>query len=281
MNSTDARKRLLRACYSVMVPIARFLLRSGVGFKEFADVSRMAFVDVASRDYGLRGRPTNISRVAAMTGIGRKEVSRLRSVPVRHDHGVRAELGPLSDVLQRWHTDEAYLDRQGLPRPLPMRAFERLVRVCAGDIPSGAIKVELIRCGSVREDKKGRLCALRRGVVPADLDEKLITAMVFGLRGLASTIAFNTSVNELGPKGRIERFCLSDEMTEECIRAMHPVLRERIQAFADQMTDLIAQPLPATGGRRIGVGIYYYEDDQPEDSSFEPPKGGPRHPSGS
>jgi hypothetical protein len=280
MNSTNTRERVLRACYSVMVPIARFLLRSGVGFKEFADVSRMAFVNVASRDYGLRGRLTNISRVAAMTGIGRKEVTKLRSAPARYDHSVRVQVGPLSDVLQRWHTDRAYIDKRGRPKVLHLPAFERLVRVCAGDIPPGAIKVELIRCGSIREDPKGRLHALRRGVVPIELDEKLIAGMVFGLRGLASTIAFNTSTNELGAAGRIERFCLSDEMTEESIRAMHPVLREQIQAFADQMTDLIAQPPPATGGRRIGVGIYYYEDDQREECSFESPEGTPRHSGG-
>ena len=267
MSSANSRERLLRACFAFMLPVARFLLRGGVGFKEFAEVSQMAFVDIASRDYGLRGRPTNISRVAAMTGIGRKEVTRLRRLRKEYDNNnLRVELGPLSDVLQRWHTDRAYLDKQGRPRPLPMRgrhsSFESLVRVCAGDIPPGAIKVELIRCGSIEEDKEGRLHALRRGVVPADLDEKLITAMVFGLRSLASTIAYNTSANHLGPTGRIERFCLSDVMTEECIRALHPILRNRIQTFADEMTDLVAQPVPATDGRRIGVGIYYYEDDQ-------------------
>ena len=249
MSSANTRERLLRACFAFMLPVARFLLRGGVGFKEFAEVSQMAFVDVASRDYGLRGRPTNISRVAAMTGIGRKEVTRLRRLRKEYDNNnLRVELGPLSDVLQRWHTDRAYLDKQGRPRPLPMRgrhsSFESLVRVCAGDIPPGAIKVELIRCGSIEEDKEGRLHALRRGVVPADL------------------IAYNTSANHLGPTGRIERFCLSDVMTEECIRALHPILRNRIQTFADEMTDLVAQPIPATDGRRIGVGIYYYEDDQ-------------------
>jgi hypothetical protein len=265
MNTSNTRGRLLLACYSLMVPIARFLLRSGVGFKEFAEVSRIAFVEVASTDFGLRGRATNVSRVAAMTGIGRKEVKRLRGIRAEYDENLRVELSPLSDVLQRWHTDRTYLDRSGRPRLLRMQSrgasFESLVKLCAGDIPAGAIKVELIRSGSVEEDAKGRLRALRRQVVPADLDEKLITGIVFGLRGHASTVAFNTSVNNLGLAGRIERFCLSDPMPEQAIRVMHPVLRQRIQAFADEITDLVAQPSRTPTGRRVGVGVFYYEDD--------------------
>jgi hypothetical protein len=248
-----------------MLPIARFLLRSGVGFKEFAEVSRIAFVEVASTDYGLRGRPTNISRVAAMTGIARKEVRRLRSIRTGYEETLRVEVGPLSDVLQRWYTDDKYVDRNGRPRPLKMQgrspSFRGLVKLCAGDIPAGAIKVELIRSGSVVEDRKGMLHAVRRQVVPADLDEKLITGIVFGLRGHAATVAFNTSVNNLGTAGRIERFCLSDRIAEQSIAEMHPVIRHRVQTFADEMTDLIAEPRRSPRGRRVGVGIFYYEDE--------------------
>jgi len=265
MNTANTHNRLMRACYSFMVPIARLLLRSGVGFKEFAEVSRIAFVEVASRDYGLRGRPTNLSRIAAMTGIPRKQVKRLRNVHVGYEDDIRVELGLLNDILELWYTDGDYLDREGRPKPLPMHgprvSFASLVKACAGDLPAGAVRVELIRFGSAEEDAKGRLRPCRRGIVPEGLEDKLITAMVFGLRGLASTVAFNTSVTRLGTAGRIERFCLSDTIAEKSIGAMHSVLREHVQAFADQMTDLLAQPERSSGGRRIGVGVFYYEDD--------------------
>ena len=66
------------AFFVVLKPIARILLRYGIGFREFAEVAKSAFVDVATAEYGIRGRPTNISRVAVMTGLTRKEVRRLR-----------------------------------------------------------------------------------------------------------------------------------------------------------------------------------------------------------
>jgi hypothetical protein len=250
-----------------MVPVARFLLRSGVGFSEFAEVSRMAFIDVAGRDYGLRGRPTNVSRVAAMTGISRKEVKRLRSLKHHYTESLRVELSPLSDVLQRWFTDKSYLNAKGRPKALGMRggrvSFPALVKACAGDLPVGAIRFELIRCGAISEDSRGLLHAHRRTVIPAGQDEKLVSSMVFNLRALASTIAFNTGSPNLGTAGRVEIFCESEAVPERVIGENRPVLRERITTFINGVDDFFAglERGEAGVGRRIGVGVFYYEDD--------------------
>ncbi len=65
------KQQVLDAFLLLMRPIVRILLRYGVGYREFAEVTKTAFVDVSSSDFGLRGRPTNISRVAVMTGLTR------------------------------------------------------------------------------------------------------------------------------------------------------------------------------------------------------------------
>jgi len=50
----------------------------------------------------------------------------------------RARAGVVLLVLQGWITDPAYHDRDGVPKPLPMRggdvSFEGLVRRFAGDV---------------------------------------------------------------------------------------------------------------------------------------------------
>jgi hypothetical protein len=268
MTNTSTRTRLLRACHAFLVPVARFLLRNGISFREFSEISRIAFVEVAGNDYGIRGRPTNISRVSAMTGIGRKEVSRLRKLEKAYPDP-RVELSPLSDILQRWYTDVAYLGADGKPRVLRYNSgrasFVELVKQCAGDLPAGAIKVELIRCGAVSEDSDGRLVAERRYVTPEGLNEKLITGMSFNLRGLASTIAFNTSqlARSAEDFGRIERFIESDPLSELGIAALRGQLRQQISTFANGVDDFLSRGERSnlTSGRRIGVGVYYYEDD--------------------
>jgi len=266
MSDTNIRARLLHACYSFMVPVARFLLRSGISFTEFSEVARMAFVEVASRDYGLRGRTTNVSRVAAMTGISRKEVKRLRGL--KHEYtDPRVELSPLSDVLQRWFADKAYLNAKGKPKALRMHgaraSFSALVREGAGDLPAGAIRFELVRCGAIFEDSRGLLHAHRRTVIPVGQDEKLVSSMVFNLRALASTIAFNTGSADPQSLKRVEMFCESEAIPERVIGSTRPVLRERITEFFTGVDNFFAglERAETGAGRRIGVGVFYYEDD--------------------
>jgi hypothetical protein len=261
---TFDRKQLLKACYSFIVPVARFLLRSGISFREFSELGRLAFVHVAREDYGIRGRPTNLSRVAAMTGISRKDVRRVQLLADEYAEDPRVQLSPLGDVLQHWCTSPDFIDEAGQPRPLPLsgtaNCFDDLVHSCGGDLPAGAIKVELLRCGVVSEDADGRLIVKRREIVPKDFDERLITSLAFSLRGLATTIAFNTDPGRKVP-GRIERFVQSNYLTEESRELLAATIRDRITTFTEDMDDLLSEgSIQQNSGRRVGIGVFYHED---------------------
>ena len=71
-------RNVLSACRLWLKPVARWLLRSGVTWKEFAELARSAFVDTAFEEFGIRGRPTNVSRVALLTGLSRRSAVALR-----------------------------------------------------------------------------------------------------------------------------------------------------------------------------------------------------------
>jgi hypothetical protein len=73
------KQQVLNAFLLVLRPVVKILLRYGISFSEFAETAKIAFVDVSTSDFGIRGRPTNISRVAVMTGLTRKEVRRIRT----------------------------------------------------------------------------------------------------------------------------------------------------------------------------------------------------------
>lgn len=259
------RKRILAACYSFLVPIARFLLRSGVSFREFADIARVAYVHVATEDYGIRGRPTNISRVAAMTGIARKDVKRVRTLGGFYLEDPRRQLSPLGDVLQAWCTNPNYLDDEGQPRKIPYSgsdvSFERLVQISAGDVPVGALKVELLRFGAVIEDEHGTLRVVRREIVPKDVDERLFTSLAFSLKALATTIAYNTDP-ESAASPRIERFVQSGLLTLDSRQRLQRMITARIVDFTEEIDDAFSSGdlTDEERGRRIGVGVYFHED---------------------
>ena len=78
MNS-DVQIRLLRAVHACMRPIARILLRSGITYRQFADIAKLAFVQEAFSEPERTGAKTNISRVAVQTGMSRKDVARVEA----------------------------------------------------------------------------------------------------------------------------------------------------------------------------------------------------------
>ena len=260
------RERILAACYQFLQPIARFLLRSGISYREFEVAVKRAFVSVAAVDYGLRGRPTNISRISAMTGIPRKEVRRWRNSMEDSPVQPWVRLGPPGDLLHGWFTDAQFQDESGRALPLPYdegnESFCELARRYAGDIPPGALRSELERLGIIEETTDGRLRPLQRHVVPSEFDEKLLTSLSFNLYALATTIAHNSNPTRHGP-GHIERF-----VNNECIPIserpeVRAELRRRIQAFSEEIDDFLAakEDLSQRSDRSVGMGVYYYEKE--------------------
>ena len=264
--SETARDRILTACYSFLVPVARFLLHRGLSYREFEEIARTAYVKVATDEYGIRGRPTNASRVAAMTGIPRKDVTRIREQIKVYEVTPKADLSPLGDVLHRWYTDTDFLDAKGRPLTLALEgedpSLETLVRRCVGDLPIGAIKVELLRTGAITQDSAGNFAPSRRQVVPISPDDRLITSISFNLHGLASTISFNSNPDRK-EEGRIERFVQSDPLSAAQKRSLRLPLRKRIVEFTESLDDMFSAVEGDVNDStdRVGVGIYYFEED--------------------
>ena len=160
--------KLNKVFFALLQPMARLFLRFGRGYREFSELSKAAFVAVAAEDYGVHGRPTNISRIAAMTGLTRKEISRIRK-SIERCEAVGTERGtPLQEVVTAWRSRAEFLGKNGEPAALPLSgkrgSFSSLVRQFAGDIPEGAMRKELQRTGAARiVEKTILLCPVRPG----------------------------------------------------------------------------------------------------------------------
>jgi len=263
------QERTMVAILEALKPIARALLRNGIGFREFVDVAKMAFVDVASRDYGIRGRPTNISRVAVMTGLTRKEVKRLRGVTP--DGGsLIIRRSPPADLLHYWHTDPDYLTRNGVPKQLPYEgsaaSFVSLVKRCAGDVPPGAMRTELKRIGAIVERENGELEAVKRHFIPSDDDDRLELGLNLGLQPLASTIAFNCDSNRQGP-ARFQRISYSAWIDRDDLLAVQDSLSKKLGRFLVEIDHELAaaegdqESVEQSNLSRVGVGVFFFAGD--------------------
>lgn len=265
------KERVLDAFLLVMRPVVRILFRYGIGFREFAEVVKTAFVDVASSDFGLRGRPTNISRVAVMTGLTRKEVRRLRDKIDGGDAGITIKTTPLSDVLHHWHAQGEFTDKDGTPKALPFSgesgSFAALVKKYGGDIPPGAMKTEMIRVGVVREDESGNVQMVRRSYVSDKGDENLVTMLVHGVYPMLTNIMHNTNP-ERSERDWGYRIAYTQALPLEGATQLRRIAADRIAEFAESIDDVFIAYESFTGeseggkptNEPIAVGVFYFEE---------------------
>ena len=267
---------VLLALLKALRPVARFLMKSGIGYREFSEIGKSAFVDVATSDYGLRGRPTNISRVAVMTGLTRKEVRRLRDKISSGNQVDMARVIPPAEILSRWHSDSDYLDSAGRPLTLEFGgatpSFAGLVKKYGGDIPPGAMRTELKRVGAVTDDDSGRLTVQMKDFRPIEMEDQVQRALGLALYGLALSI--NHNLNEEQEDKWVERLAFSTRIRRDDNARVRRISQDRASEFVESVNDLFSAYETIYGGDEsdvesttIGVGVYYFESTD-EDVDF-------------
>lgn len=260
----SSQERILKALLLALRPIARALMQCGIGHKELSEVAKTAFVQVATEEYGIRGRPTNISRVSVITGVSRKEVSKIRSVgDIFPPDSVKGT--PPGEVLHRWNTDARYVDPENRPIALPFSgssvSFRALVKEAAGDIPPGAMKSELLRVSAIQELGDGSLKVLKRHYVPARIDDRLLHGLDTAIKYLADTVAYNTEPGKV-ENFRFERVVSSVKILPEKFDEVAEQTAERLEVFTEQYDDYLSrQEEPGAIDKpenEIGVGLYFF-----------------------
>jgi hypothetical protein len=266
------QRPIVTACLRWLWPIARWLLQSGVTWKEFAELARGVFIDVAEKEFGLRGRPTNVSRIALLTGMTRREVRRYRdSGAAAPAPDVRAEddLNHASRVLAGWHLDAEFIDELGRPRPLDAKGesatFAQLVRRYAGDIPVTALTKELLRSGSIERTATGGYSVLRRFYMPRAMDGQAVERAGAVIADLATTVEHNLS-REAGEPPRFEGRAQNRHIDPRQLPAFRAFMEREGQAFLERCDEwLSAHEMPqenstTAAALRLGVGVYAIQE---------------------
>jgi hypothetical protein len=275
------RTEILRGLPLILRPVVRFLLRYGIGYREFSSVCKAVFVDVASSEFGLRGRPTNASRIAAMTGISRKEIRLLRSAVQNFTSldVLTANLNPLTVVLHFWHSDPDFSAPGRVPRALPFSggpvSFSELVRRYVGDIPPGAIRTELRRNGAVRDLDDGRMEPVTDHYTPRALDAGFVRSMTFSLANLGNTLVRNAAEwqgenTEGGVEpGLLERYVWSSRLSPADSAAFKSVADARARCLLTDLDGWLGERElrhrevsdSSARQRTCGLGVYVFEGD--------------------
>jgi Family of unknown function (DUF6502) len=262
------RPRLLEALGRVLEPVVLLLLKSGISWREFSDLAKEKFVTVATESFGIRGRPTNVSRVAILTGLGRRDVARLRR-PRERNVAAQGFMSKPTQLLHAWNHDPKYLDPSGKPRDLEIEgadgSFAELARQYAPDIPLVAMIKELRAAGAIGPVEGKRLRVLKRSYIPHELNENLVRLWGSVLQDLGTTFEHNMYRTAADPP-RFERRAISLRVDPKALPHFREMLEREGQAFLERIDDWItahevrAESNEPDTGIRLGVGVYHIQD---------------------
>jgi hypothetical protein len=268
MEQSSAKALVMSSCRALLQPVARLLLKSGVTWKEFAELSRQTFVEVATGEFGLRGRPTNVSRVAILTGLARREVRKQQQAASVEPQAVAGYMSKAARVLSGWHHDPEFLDDQGRARVLALdgegATFAELVRrYGGGDIPAGALLKELQLARAIERGADDTVRALTRVYLPRRMDEGQIRLWGSVLQDVGSTLEHNLT-RDARTAPRFERRALSVLVDKRTVPAFKQFLEREGQAFLERLDDWLTLHQVSEEAKdeavRLGAGVYHIED---------------------
>ena len=262
---------LKNAVLSILRPLVRYLIERGWTYPALGEMLKAVYVEEALRYQSEDKKPVTDSRVSLLTGVHRKDVKRLRAVLGDHSNAPVLPHGAAlaARIVAAWTSSPRYLDVNRKPKILPLRhlpnrvSFEGLVRETKADMRANVILDELVRAGVADVDEEGKVHLLRSAYVSDIPRDKLVYLgdnVSDHLRGALHNVAGKdrpfleravyyevVDVDELDAL-RPELYQLSEEFLQAINRRVMPLNRK-------------ASRNGKKGGRRMRMGVYYFEDD--------------------
>ena len=262
------KSNALAAFQLLFRPIARILLRAGVNWKELVEAGKAIYVDVASSDFGIRGRPTNISRIAILTGFTRREVRRLRNLLDEGRPENFQRMNYATRVLSGWYQDKEYADDAGQPIPLVSSgsnpSFESLCDRYSGDVPATTMLKELLHVGAVAVDDAGKLVACSRYYMPVLMDPVQMLRSGGVLADMGNTVAHNLHRGPDDPS-QFERRATNTRIAATSLPAFRSFIEKEGQEFLERVDEWLSahedDPAGSSDMVRLGMGAYWIEEN--------------------
>ena len=259
----------ISALARALTPVAKLCMKSGMGAGELQMAAKIACIGVAAESARL-GNRLNHSRIAAATGLTRKDVRTLaglvNSGKVKAAHEVAKQR--TARVLHGWRTDPEFLDRRGSPLRLPINGsgltFHVLVRRYGGDVTPVSVLNELVRSGAVSRVAGGRVAVKKNTPRVRGFGADVVAEFSARLRDLGSTLVSNIE----GAQAPIfVGFSDIKSLSADEAALFHETFSERAASLVDgvdrwrtsQSRMRAKAKNKQSDGTRVGIGVYLLE----------------------
>jgi len=258
---------LRSAIRRLLTPLVKIILRNGLSYKTFIEDAKEVFIEVAEQEFAIEGRKQSAARVAIITGISRKEISRLQNLETERKAVIGDSFNRSARVISAWVNDPEFQLKSGQPMELPIEgkspSFGDLVRKSSGDMLVRAMLDELVRVGAVEgENKRARL--VNRSYVPAQSESEKLRILGTDVASLIETINHNLQSQQ--PTPFFQRKVYYDNLPEEALTEIRAMTKRHGQELIElldkkiQIHDRDVNPsIEGKGRYTAGIGIYYFE----------------------
>ncbi|MEE4661855.1 MAG: DUF6502 family protein [Halieaceae bacterium] len=273
--TTNAQTALRLAVFRLMRPLARVMLRHGMAYGSFAELARKAYVDEALAILRGSGKRASISSVAAMTGLTRKEASRLASLDLDSSEEADQRYNRAVRVISAWVVDPRFQGRDGQPKPLPLEgdgSFAELVKDFSGDVPTAAMLTTLESSGTVQV-RDNQVELLRKAYVPTQTPVASLNILGKDTAELLSTIDHNLGA---APEQRVfQRKVSNASLQAGALQTFRELSNRKSQELLEEYDAWLKQHeinsahSDADDACYVAVGIYYFDQTLIEETSDE------------
>lgn len=267
---------LPRAVEVLLEPIARMLVREGIGGNSTVEIVKRAYLAATMNVLKERKQPITDARLKIFSGFAGREVERLRGQLESAAPIEPSKFDQVTKLLTAWHLDGRYsLQFGGTPRELKIsgsrdeHTFASLAEECAPGFNPGELLKELVAIGAVQlsEDTK-RVRPVARAYLPEPLSRAATERLGRMVRNFTETLDWNFQTQD--PENRrVDRHVSADfAISAEVENEFRLVARKEGQALLESLDSWLQQQKPAVeNGRRVGVVVFQYVESDGSDGT--------------
>lgn len=264
---------LVGALRKLLRPLVKLMLSHGITYPYLSDLLKGLFVEVTDQDFRLDNKPPTDSRVSLVSGVHRKDVSRLRGAATGKALAVSSVVPLGAQLVAQWVGNPRYGLEDGRPRPLPRLiseggdlSFEALVTSVNSDIRSRVVLDEWLHQGVATIDDAGRVCLNTQAFVPSEDAQEKAFYLGHNLHDHAAAAVHNVLG---GHPPFMERSVHYNGLTATSVQKLHSLsqvlamqtlLTVNKAAMKAEEADRLAGEKPGqlAPDQRFTLGVYFY-----------------------
>jgi hypothetical protein len=248
------------SCVKQMLkPVVRLCLQRAIGIQEIIEIVKSCMIESAIEEIEKGGDKANTSRLSVMTGLHRRDVTRLTGGTFE----IKEPVSIVSRVAGQWERDSRFNTKTGQPRILSYENnnsdFAKLVATVSRDMHHGTVLFEMNRLGMIEYVKGGIKLIIKTHNLRSDPQKayQLVAADIGGLIETTTENLESSDLPNLQVRTEYDNLFQEDLPTiKEWVLKEGSEFHQRVRAFLSKFDADINPHIRKDAGGKVSVSSF-------------------------